>query len=157
MAPYDVAARRWHSYDLGPFLHRPGDQLKAARRSLRQTQAECAAALTDLAGRTISQSSVSQLENHKVHRPADAFSAAVASYCQRAEGALSPAGTQRGSDRDAFDSLVRVIADEPLLGPRQEALVRALTDRLAGGPPLSRNDVEAMLALAAVLGLRMGD
>jgi hypothetical protein len=121
---------------------------------MRHTQAECAAELTDLIGRQISQSRVSQLENGNIHRPADDLMEAVETYCRRVDSQPEVGLKPSGSDNEAFDSLVRVIVDEPLLGPRQEALVRAVTARFASGPALSRSDLEALVAVASVLGLR---
>jgi hypothetical protein len=57
------------------------------------------------------------------------------------------------SSASEFAGLVRGLTDEPLLGPRQGALVDALIGRLAGGTPLSSEDSLAVTALMRVLGL----
>ncbi|MCU1392861.1 MAG: hypothetical protein JWM34_1289 [Ilumatobacteraceae bacterium] len=54
---------------------------------------------------------------------------------------------------DRFDSAVRTVTDEPLLGPRQGALVDAMTARLRNGPPHSKADLAVFNALSRVLGL----
>ena len=49
--------------------------------------------------------------------------------------------------------MVRGFTDEPLLGPRQGALVDAATIRLRDGSPMSSEDGAAFIALMRVLGL----
>jgi hypothetical protein len=52
-----------------------------------------------------------------------------------------------------FAGLVRQLTDEPLLGPRQAAVVDAVTERLRNGSPMSADDGAALTALMRLLGL----
>lgn len=57
----------------------------------------------------------------------------------------------------AFDRTIEELTHEPILGPRQGALVDSLICRLDHGPRLSGNDLVAFLRLADSLNLPRGD
>ncbi|HZT64149.1 MAG TPA: hypothetical protein VFA11_00005 [Acidimicrobiales bacterium] len=52
-----------------------------------------------------------------------------------------------------FDNVVRRLTDEPLLGPRQGALVDAAIGRLSEGPALSDHDHAMLTEIMRILGL----
>lgn len=54
---------------------------------------------------------------------------------------------------EEFDSAVRDVSGEPLLGLRQAAFVDAITERLRDGEPLSTADLNAVRYMLRVLGL----
>jgi len=62
------------------------------------------------------------------------------------------APTEDGPAPD-FAGMVLRLTDEPLLGPRQGALVDALIDRLRSGSPLSGEDQATVTSLMQVLGI----
>jgi hypothetical protein len=70
-----------------------------------------------------------------------------------AADASQDAPTEDGPGPD-FAGMVRRLTDEPLLGPRQGALVDALIDRLRSGSPLSGEDKATVTSLMQVLGIR---
>jgi hypothetical protein len=59
---------------------------------------------------------------------------------------------QRG-DEPVLAEMERTLSGEPLLGPRQAALVDAVVHRLATGCPMSQADQTAFCWCAKALGL----
>lgn len=57
-----------------------------------------------------------------------------------------------GDDRE-FEGSVRDLSGEPLLGPRQAALVDGVIARLAQGPPMSDDDRRTFEDLRRIVGL----
>lgn len=58
-----------------------------------------------------------------------------------------------GYDSDDFDRLVQHTTGEPLLGPRQGALIDALTQRLGSGGPMNEHDLMTAAWLGKILNL----
>jgi hypothetical protein len=56
---------------------------------------------------------------------------------------------------DATDDLERRAAGEPLLGPRQGALIDAVSHRLGAGPPLSMQDCYTIASIGKTLGMAL--
>lgn len=130
-----------------------GRALKAARLAARETQDQCAAQLRRLGGLQISQGAVSEWERGS-SKPRSAVVVVIREYCRRQGVGIPSSTADTVGNREsgtAFDGLVREIAGEPLLGPKQLALVEALTTRLRRGPPLSDKDDAAREWLTRVL------
>jgi len=121
-----------------------------------ETQAQCATQLHRLGGPPVSQGAVSEWERGAT-TPRPAAIAAIREYCRRQNVATSSAAIPSKQLLDAvepgigFEDLARDIVGEPLLGPKQLALVEALTTRLRRGPPLSDEDDSARQWLSRVL------
>lgn len=133
------------------------DRLAAARAAAGHTQAECARLLSSRFGAPArSQASVSRYLSGKQEMPVD-IGHAVSQYISifdsddDLDDADDPAPV--GEATPDFVGLVLRFSDEPLLGPRQGALVDAAVDRLRVGPPFSREDHAALTALIRILGL----
>lgn len=58
-----------------------------------------------------------------------------------------------GRGHEDFDRIARAETGEPLLGPRQGALIDSLTHRLSSDVPLSEHDLIAAAFLGRVLNL----
>jgi hypothetical protein len=65
--------------------------------------------------------------------------------------AAGPAPQSMGDDVDEFDRLAGRVAGEPLLGSAQMDLIKAMTRRIASGPPLSPEDRATYLDLLRIL------
>lgn len=135
------------------WLEVSGLRLKLAREKFRHTQTECARQLTQLGATRTSQTTVSEWERGQARPRGDAI-AAIAQYCESAGVGLSgPALSRPFSEEPGFESVVHEVTGEPLLGPRQRAVVDAITARMHSGPPLSPDDMTALRWLRAVVGL----
>lgn len=139
------------------------ERLAAARKAAGHTQAACANTLASLGAPGRSQASVSRYLAGKQSMPLD-VAHAVSKYInmfssgdsaeddpEKAGAALQP--PPRDEPVGDFAGMVRRLTDEPLLGPRQGALVDSLTQRLATGPPLSDQDRGAFESLMHILGI----
>lgn len=137
------------------------DRLAAARAAAGHTQAECADLLTSRFGAPVrSQASISRYVSGKQQMPID-MARAVSQYIMifEPDEAAGANDARAGSDgreempAQQFAGIVRRLTDEPLLGPRQGALVDAMIGRLRGGPPLSEQDAAALTAAMRILAL----
>lgn len=104
-----------------------------------------------------SQASISRYLSGKQEMPVDFFQA-VSEYINTFDAADSEdnspdarakADPVLGAD---FAGLVHQFTDEPLLGPRQGALLDAVIDRLRSGPPLSHEDFITITSVMRILG-----
>jgi hypothetical protein len=106
-----------------------------------------------------SQASMSRYLGGKQEMPVDlanAVSEYISIFDPDEPGAADDGDATEGAAEEPareFDGLVRGLTDEPLLGPRQGALVDALTTRLREGPPMSSDDTAALTAGMRILGL----
>jgi len=124
------------------------------------TQGECAERLRVLGATSADQSSVSKWATGRIQRPSASITAAIRKYIDESPGdgmsrvltVPSQAKVGRGED-DVFDESVRELTNEPLLGPRQAALVDAIIERLRSGSPMSEADNDARIAAARLLRL----
>lgn len=138
------------------------DRLAAARIAAGHTQAECAALLTSRFDAPLrSQASMSRYLSGKQRIPLD-IADAVSKYINVFDtGETHEAGGEhddRGGAEvpaERFAGIVRRLTDEPLLGPRQGALVDAMIGRLRDGPPFSAEDAAAITATMRILGLEV--
>lgn len=147
-------------------------RLRETRIALGHSQRQAAEELLRLGAPSVTQATVSEWETGRTKRPSvDAIRAIRAYWLKLEEATDAPAGAPREADARgpessgggdmaeaaaSFEALVRVVTDEPLLGPQQAALVAALTTRLGNGPPLSDADDAARQWLANVLKLEAG-
>jgi hypothetical protein len=105
-----------------------------------------------------SQASISRYLSGKQAVPVDTLHA-ISEYINTFEPeSADDASSGGGADADKepvsdFAGMVRRLTDEPLLGPRQAALVDALIERLRSGPPLSADDSSVVAPLMRMLGL----
>ncbi len=130
-----------------------GRSLRAARSLAGHTQSQCAEALRSAGAPSGSQAAVSEWERGS-SAPSAAAQEAVRHYMRQYHTAAGATAPEVPNGRaDAFDGIAGRIAGEPLLGPRQAALVDALTARLRSGPAMSDADERTAASLVAVLGL----
>lgn len=134
--------------------------LRLARAAAGHSQEACASELSRLGGGTITQPLLSAWESGKSATVPEDAAHAIESYinCELRLG-IEPPTLDKDSMNSAdpaeadFPSLVLSISGEPLLSPRQGALVDGLVFRLSHGPPMSVEDRLTALALAKILGL----
>jgi hypothetical protein len=116
---------------------------------------------TEFGAPTRSQASMSRYLSGKQRMPVDLLPA-VTEYIRIFGNPESVGGDSHGDRPGAvgddspvgFDSFVQRLTDEPLLGPRQGAVVDAFVGRLREGPPLSDQDHAALTDIMRILGLR---
>jgi hypothetical protein len=120
------------------------------------TQTRCAARLRDGGLRSATQTAVSRWANGRIKRPHPKTLAALYDYIDTAPVSHDSSGpsTSEGEPEGEFDATVRDLTKEPLLGPRQAALVDGMTERLHRGPSLSVSDLAAYRDQQVLLGLR---
>lgn len=136
------------------------DRLAAARDVAGHTQAQCVALLTSRFGAPArTQASMSRYLSGKQSMPVD-IQQAVSEYINIFDpdepadaGATAGGGPVEEEPAPDFAGLVRRLTDEPLLGPRQGALVDTAIGRLRDGPPFSTEDQAVLDALMRILGL----
>lgn len=133
-------------------------RLRTVRARNQQTQAACAAILRrEFAVAAASQVNVARWEKGSIKRPGCAPQ--LVAYCDTYEARVdvfdangsevhpesaSEANRASESDGEAFEMLAGRLTGEPLLGPRQAELVRAVAARIRSGPPLSEYDHRAI-------------
>jgi hypothetical protein len=128
-------------------------RLRSTRNYCGHSQSECAEILTtDFGVVTASQPNVNRWESGVTRRPSCADE--LIAYCDTygpgqgesvgpPEAVLSAETQEQGSapgSVDEFERLASQAAGEPLLGPLQLELIRAMNERLRQGPPLSAAD-----------------
>lgn len=137
------------------------DRLASAREVAGHTQAECATILASRFGApSRTQASMSRYLSGKQAMPVD-IARAISEYINIFDpGEPTEGGADADDDPPVIDDpapefagLVRRLTDEPLLGPRQGALVDAATARLRDGPSFSSEDHSVLGALMRILGL----
>ena len=132
--------------------------LRAARRSLGHSQSKCVDALVALGAAAVPQATFSKWETGQIRRPPNDALPALTQYLQSysADPPDESGATNRSTSTDAeaqFDSVVRGITGEPLLGDLQRQLVEAIAFRLRNGPALSEEDERAHEWAARSLGM----
>ncbi|MBM0126712.1 hypothetical protein [Pimelobacter simplex] len=131
------------------------DRLKfaAAMRAAGHDEEQCAAVLRkDFGVENASQPNVNRWKSGATKRPGPIEP--LRAYTERyGEPVEQPADTSSPPNASAFAALAGLAADQPLLGPEQQQLVSAVTERLRHGPPLSKHDYRAFELQALLLGL----
>lgn len=135
------------------------ERLAAARGAAGHTQQECASMLLDRFGAPPrSQASMSRYLSGKQEMPVD-ISQAASQYISTFNAAEDPEDSSPDAPANGdpvlgadFAGLVQQFTDEPLLGPRQGALLDAVVDRLRSGPPLSHEDLITITCVMRILG-----
>jgi transcriptional regulator with XRE-family HTH domain len=132
-------------------------RLRAARGLHGHSQAACASRLRELGSGKADQTAVSRWERGHTGLPRPAALVAIRRYIDEVVERL-PAEAPRaiGSEQphEMFDSAVRDVTKEPLLGPRQADFVDAMIERLRSGPEMSDGDDRVRVDLMRILGLR---
>jgi transcriptional regulator with XRE-family HTH domain len=135
------------------------DRLASARIAAGHTQLECAELLTSRFGEPDrSQASLSRYLSGKQEMPIDvvrAVSEYISIFDPDEPSGIGDTAADDVADKPAqeFAGLVRRLTDEPLLGPRQGALVDTAMSRLRDGPPFSSEDRAVLESLMRILGL----
>jgi hypothetical protein len=129
-------------------------RIDAVRILRGQTQQRCIDDLVENYGAPRrSQSSMSRYLHGRQEPPSE-----VASAMRRyLSDASEVDGGTTGDITGAFAAVVQDVTGEPILGPRQGALLDAITTRIAAGPPMSASDLEAYGVAARDLRLTLGD
>lgn len=132
------------------------ERLRVARGIHGHTQTACASRLRELGSGKADQTAVSRWERGHTAQPRPPALIAIRRYIDEVADKL-PA--PRSSDAEiepsgeGFESAVRDVTQEPLLGPRQAEFVDALIARLRSGPEMSDGDDRARIELLRILGL----
>jgi hypothetical protein len=145
-------------------------RLRAAREHARHDMDACAEILrTEFGVAAASQPNVSRWETGTTKRPqcvyellayCDTYGPSVRSTAsaryestagQAGDTSAHPSPDPTGHEVDEFERLAGQAAGEPLLGAAQLELVKAMTRRLASGPPLSPEDRATYLDLLRIL------
>lgn len=138
-----------------------GERLHLARAGNHENQKECASTLKSLGAPRASQAAVSEWERGET-LPSDAATIqAIRTYVEQyftAAISMSATGLAEGEQSGSFSDISRALSGEPLLTPRQGALMDAFMARLSLGPPLSEADLRAFKTTARFLGMHeIGD
>jgi transcriptional regulator with XRE-family HTH domain len=136
---------------LPPFSwnERARGRLVAARRVLGHSQSDLALRLQELGAPALTQPTISAWESGRTHKPGPEYLDAIGRYCE--EAAVPEEEVEARTDE--LEGVWRSITEEPLLGEMQRAVVEALTARLAAGPPLTPEDLQAAEWLQRTLRL----